>query len=189
MPSGHRFPAIAVGLALAAPAARATQMEHLDTRALVLGSDDILIGEVERVESRWDERRTKILTDVTLRVSRSLKDAAPERLTLTQLGDEVDDVRVTVHAAPVFTLGEEALVFVWRDARGRAQVNGLAQGKFDIGTDPNTGRRIVSRTVPGFAIRDARTLAPVRGRESASRIRLDDLVQEIERALEKEERH
>jgi hypothetical protein len=173
---------------LMASAAGATTLQHLDTRALTHGSHQIVVGTVERVESRWDERRTRIFTDVTLRVSRSLKGAPAERVTLTQLGGEVDGVRVTVHAAPVFVPGQETLVFVWRDRNGRAQVNGLAQGKFDITVGPG-GRRFVRRTTPGLEISDARTLGMVRGLSmEAAQVDLDGLIAEIGAAVAEERR-
>jgi hypothetical protein len=170
-----------LGLLFVCPA-EATQVLHLDTRALTLGSSDIVIGQVEAVTPRWNANRTKIVTDVTVRVSRSLK-GERERIVLTQLGGTLGDVRTTVPGCPAFTAGEEALFFVWRDARGRAQVNGLAQGKFDIRRDPGTDQRVVQRTAPGMAIRDTRLLARARPGEPAPPLPLADLVREIERTL------
>jgi hypothetical protein len=172
---------------LCAPGAHATQVVHLDTRALTLGSSDIVIGRVEAVTPRWNATRTKILTEVTVRVSRSLK-GGRERIVLTQLGGTLGDVRTTVPGCPAFAVGEEALLFVWRDARGRAQVNGLAQGKFDIRRDPATDERVVQRSAPGIAVRDARLLGLVRPGEPAPPLPLGDLVREIERTLAEQER-
>ena len=169
--------------ALCTPDARATQVLQLDTRALTLGSSDIVIGQVEAVTARWNATRTKIVTDVTLRVSESLK-GERQRIVLTQLGGTVGDVRYTVPGCAVFTPGEEALLFVWRDSQGRAQVNGLAQGKFEIRRDPASGERLVQHAVPGLAVRDARRLDLIRPGEPASSLRLADLVREIRRTLD-----
>ena len=166
--------------------AHATTMQHLETRDLVVGSSEVVIGEVEGTRSYWNPAHTRILTDVSVRVSRALKGDPGTRLTLTQLGGEVDGVRVTVHGAPAFRAGEEALVFVWRDSKGRAQVNGLAQGKFEITRDPATGEARVERGA-GFVTRDARTLATAaEGVSGAGPLRLAELVAEIERVLAKE---
>lgn len=162
--------------------AHATQVVQLDTRALTLGSSDIVIGEVESIASRWNEAHTKILTDVTVRVSTSIKGAG-DRIVLTQLGGTIGNLHTTVPGSPSFARGEEALVFAWRDARGRAQVNGFAQGKFEIRHDPRTGERWVQRAAQGMAVRDAHTLALVGPGESAPAIPLEDLVAEIRRAL------
>ena len=170
---------------LAPPAAHATTMRHLETRDLVVESSEVVIAEVEGTRSYWNTAHTRILTEVSLHVTRALKGAPGERVTLTQMGGEVDGVRVTVHGSPVFRAGEEALVFVWRDPRGRAQVNGLAQGKFTIRRDPLTGEKVLERS-PGFAPRDAKTLGVTTEGRTASPLSLASLVREIERVVAKE---
>jgi hypothetical protein len=172
---------LAAILATTSSHARATEMIHLDTRALVLGSNDIVVGQVERVEPHWNAAHTRIFTDVRVRVTQSLKGAS-DVITLTQLGGEVGNVRYTVPGCPAFAPGEEALLFVWRDARGVAQVNGLAQGKFDIRRDA-AGAATVQRSAPGLAVRDVRQLRLVPQGMKAPGIRLDDMVAEIRRVL------
>jgi len=168
-------------LALATPSS-ATTMRHLDTRGLTLGSSQIVVGTVENVQSRWSADHHKIFTDVSVRVSQSLKGVGSERLTLTQLGGELDGMRYSIPGGPLFRPGEEALLFVWRDPQGRAQVNGLAQGKFDITRDAKTGRATVQRSTPGFAIHDARSLSATQAVTTGS-VSLDDLEDEIRRTL------
>lgn len=172
-------------LALAlATAASATTMRRLETRDLTLGSSEIVVGTVESARSRWDANHRHIFTDVDVRVTRSLKGDGASRITLTQLGGEVGGVRYSIPGGPLFRPGEEALLFVWRDSRGRPQVNGLAQGKFDIERDSATGKATVQRHVPGFAVTDARRLAAAEGAAgNAPGIPLDDLVREIQRTL------
>ena len=170
-------------LALAAPAARATQMLHLDTETLVRGSADIVVGKVESLKPHWNAAHTKIFTDVSVRITESLKGGVGDRLTLTEIGGEVDGVRYSVSGCATFVPGEEALLFVWRDSAGRAQVNGLGQGKFDIRRDPETGTATVQRSVPGLAVRDARTLKLVPEEQAGPRIPLEDLVREIKQVL------
>jgi len=168
-------------LFIALPAS-ATTLQHVDTRELVRSSAEIVVGHVDDAHSYWNADHSKILTDVTIRVSRSIKGRAPDRLTLTQLGGEVGNVRYTIPGCPVFRPGEEALLFVWRDSNGRAQVNGLAQGKFDIHRDAS-GAAFVQRTVTGFAVRDARTLRPLVAGQPAPRISLEQMEREIRRAM------
>jgi hypothetical protein len=83
----------------------------------------------------------------------------------------------------VFTPGEDALLFVWRGPSGRAQVNGLSQGKFEIRTDAATGKRTVQRALPGLAVGDARSLRLVPEGERAPEIPLEDMTGEIRRVL------
>ena len=176
---------IAVGLASASPTG-ATTMRHLDTRALTLGSSDIVVGQVEAVRPRWSADHRKLFTDVDVRVSQSLKGATAERITLTQLGGELDGVKVSIPGGPLFKPGNEALLFVWRDAKGRPQVNGMAQGKFDIERDAATGTLMVQRNTPGFAVKDVKSLVGTQSAAAAPRLPLDDLVREIKSALSTE---
>jgi hypothetical protein len=153
----------------------------VDTRELSRSSDGIVVGRVEAVRCFWNPERTRIFTEVTIRVDQSVKGSSEPLLTLTQLGGTIDGARYTVPGAPQFHVGEETLVFVWRDAKGRPQVNGMAQGKFEIDRDAKGVRRI-QRTLPGFAVGDVRTLAPPRVGERTW-IPLHDMLREIDLAL------
>ena len=191
--STSRLPlAIAVAVlsaaSVAAPVANATQVMHLDTRGLTRESSDIVIGTVGVQQAHWNDAHTMIVTDVTIQVSQSLKGAATTELKLTQIGGEVDGMRYSVPGTPTFRTGEEVLVFAWRDRTGRPQVDGLAQGKFEIDRDPASGARVVQRAVPGLAIRDAKNLEAVPVGRRAPRLKLDALVREIQGALQEDGR-
>jgi len=169
---------------LAATPAGASQVVHLDTRGLTHESSDIVIGKVGDQHAHWNAAHTMIVTDVTIAVDQALKGGASGALTLTQVGGEVDGMRYSVDGSPSFKPGEEVLVFAWRDAQGRPQVDGLAQGKFEIRRDPATGMRTVQRSLPGLGVADARTLrAPGVMSPAAARVPLDDLVREIRAAM------
>ena len=143
--SGLALALVVAMLAGTAPKLHATEVVHMDTRALTLQSSDIVVGSVESVTPHWNERHTKIVTDVAVRVTQSLKGTNASTLTLTELGGTVGNMKYTVPGCPVFRNGEEALLFVWRDSNGRPQVNGLAQGKFEISRDAASGARISQR--------------------------------------------
>lgn len=176
------FAVLAAGAMCVTPSL-ATTMRHLDTRGLTLGSSEIVVGAVEATRTRWNADRSKIFTDVDLRVAESLKGSGTQLITLTQLGGEIDGIKYSIPGGPLFRKGEEALVFVWRDPKGVAQVNGLAQGKFDIMRDAKTGAATVQRSAPGFAIKDVRRLSSVQSGQPAPRIALDELKREIGRVL------
>jgi hypothetical protein len=176
------IPALALATTLlAAGAAVATTVVHMDTRALATRSADIVVGQVTETRSYWDDSKSRILTEVRLRVERRLKGEPAGELVLTQLGGELDGFRYEVPGSPAFARGEEALVFAWRDPSGRAQVNGLAQGKFEVRRDA-AGRATVNRALPGLAIANAKTLKAAGGPQ-AGPVALDDMVREIESAL------
>jgi len=180
---GSLSAAVAAWLAIAALPAWATTVRHVDTRGLVASSPEIVIGRVASVRASWNEGRTKIYTEVEIEVERPLKGEPGRRVKLVQLGGEVDGVRYTVPGCATFRAGEEALVFVWRDRGGRAQVNAMGQGKFEITRDAATGRATVQRGGAGLAIRDARSLGRVTEGRPAPRIGLEELVAEIERLV------
>ena len=75
---------------------------------------------------------------------------------------------------------------MWRDSKGQPQVNGLAQGKFDIERDATTGAMMVQRNTPGFAVKDLKSLAGTQSATASPRLKLDDLVSEIKSALASE---
>ena len=182
---------IAVSLAVLACLPRplsATTLMHLDTPALVRGSSGIVIGQVQDQRSYWNEERTAILTDVTVSVSDVLKGDAAGVVTLTQFGGEVGGFRYEIAGSPMFRPGEEVLLFLWRDSRGRTQVNGLGQGKFDISRDGATGERLLQRAAPGLTIRDARTLARSSPGDSSAHVPLRAMLREIHRTLEEDGR-
>ena len=172
-----------LGLAASAPRVAATTVARLDTRELVRESHEIVIGEVRGTRSYWDAPRRRMLTDVSVRVTQRLKGRGGDTVVLTQLGGELDGVRVSVPGAPSFVVGEEALVFVWRDGRGRAQVDALGQGKFDLRADPTTGEKLVSRPLPGLAIHDLTTLEAAPPDRAVPKLYLRDFVRVIERAV------
>jgi hypothetical protein len=176
-------------LALHAVPVPATTLRQVDTRELTLESQDIVIGQVQDTRAHWNDAHTKIVTDVIVSVNQSLKGNAAGLITLTQLGGEVDGVRYDVPGCPTFHKGESSLFFVWRDGAGRAQVNAMAQGKFDIRTDAATGARTVQRSVPGFAARDVKTLRPLAAGQVAPPLSLDALVREVQRTLAEQPAH
>jgi hypothetical protein len=161
----------------------ATTLLHQDTRALVRGSSDIVVGKVVSTRARLDEHGRHIVTDVAIEVTQSLK-GETQRLTLVQLGGELYGMRYDVPGSPRFVPGEEALVFAWRDRRGRAQVNGMAQGKFEIRRDAVTGERTIQRSLPGLAVGDLRTLRALRTGEAAPALPLRRMLGDIQRILE-----
>lgn len=171
---------VVASLALSAGPVTATTVRHVDTRGLVKSSREIVIGRVVDVRASWDAKRTKIFTEVELEVGRSLKGEPGRRLKLVQLGGEVDGVRYTVPGCATFRTGEEALVFVWRDRAGRAQVNALGQGKFEISREAAGGKAFVQRAQPGLAIADVKSLRRAPSGKPVPRIALEEFVAEIE---------
>ncbi len=182
MPHSRLIAALAFAALAACPAAHASQVIHLDTRALTRESSDIVIGTVGEQHAHWNAAHTMIVTDVTIRVSQALKGGGGD-LTLTQVGGEVDGLRYAVEGSASFRGGEDVLVFAWRDGAGRAQVDGLGQGKFEIRRDPVSGTRMVQRAALALAIGNAKTLRAAPLGAPARAVALDDMVREIQAAM------
>jgi hypothetical protein len=177
------LPAAALVLLLAAFPADASQAMQQTLRDLTLSSSDIVVGRVEGLRTHWDAAHAKIVTEVTVRVSQSLKGAARETVTLTQLGGDLDGFRYSVPGSPSFRDGQEALLFVWRDRQGRAQVNGLAQGKYDVRTDTATGRKTVQRELGGLGVRGASRPDAARTERPEPAQPLDDVLGQVRTIL------
>ena len=180
------FSALAL-LATACPA-HATQVIPMDTRELVHSSSDIVVATVQQVRSYWNAAHTRIQTDVTVHVGEALKGAGASNVTITQMGGEVDGLRLSIAGTPAFKPGEDALLFLWKDAKGRRLVNGLAQGKFDIERDPVSGEAFVRRSLDGLTLLRGKTGAHVTAEAQPSRTRLSDFKREIQQALREDGR-
>ena len=154
--------AIILGLTLVLAArepAPATVLVPMADDELVASSAFIVVGRVTDVES-VARRRGRIETRVTLAVEQAIKGRiAADTIVFTQPGGQVGDRGVFIHGAPEFTVGEDALVFLRRSARGRLQVNSLALGKYRIEEGAGGARR-ARRSVPTVDDRDLDDFVP-----------------------------
>lgn len=106
-------------------------LEELTSQA-----DSILIGKVEKIESRWNEEKTIIYTYVTISVkehTKALSGMAEVKEVIVRVrGGEVGDVGLRVSDTPQFREGEEVLLFLKRENMPLFSVTGLFQGKYSI---------------------------------------------------------
>ena len=183
--SSHRirvwspFAGFAIGvalLALGAAGSHATEVRPQTAQQLLESSQQVVVGRVVAQHSYWDAAHRRIFTDVKVLVSNTIKGAVADTLTLTQLGGEVDGARYGFEGAPAFKADDEALLFVWRDHKGRAQVNGLAQGKFTITRAAGSGQRVLDRPLPGLSLRAPTTSTSARRAAEPGHVLLDDAI-------------
>lgn len=127
-------------LLLTAPLLRATTVRPQNLADLVTHSDTIVIGTVEKVTDGFDDRRVPY-TEVTLRVSDTLRGPAGETLRFRQFGltaPRVIDGRrylgVSPDGWPTWTERERVMVFLGRPAKltGLRTTVGLGQGKMQV---------------------------------------------------------
>jgi len=148
-------PAVVALLALSAPAL-ATSSSPTTLGAMTKASTDIVRGTVVARESRWNDDRTLIVTDVVLEATEKLKGGAASRVTLEVVGGRVGDLVLDVVGGPSFTIGEDVVVFATRGANGRLRLPGLAQAKFTVETDADgkvwiRNQTSIDRLLPGEA--------------------------------------
>ncbi len=112
--------------------AGATTMLRADLPELAHSADSIVQGTVRRVESRWSGDGRRIVTDVEIQVSDTLKGQASGTVVVTQPGGRVGDIGQVVSGLASFTKGEEVVLFLERRGSKAFRVAGMAQGKYKV---------------------------------------------------------
>jgi hypothetical protein len=158
----RRWPAWLVASALCF-SAFATQIESRSLTQLGQEAELVVQGKVQNVRSFWNDAHTRILTEVQIEVSDSHKGSAQSELRVVQMGGVVDGVRMTVHGAAVWSLGQDVLLFLEPSLPGSYRLSGFTQGRFDLTRDVATGQWIARRSLLG---------AEVAGKQDASAVEL-----------------
>jgi hypothetical protein len=123
--------------------ATATQVEYLPVETLGSESPVVVRGEVTDVRAYWNDGRTRILTETTVRVDERYKGPSSREVRIVQMGGELDGVRMTVAGALEWMPGEDVVLFLEDSLPGRYRVAGFTQGKFGVQVDPRTGEEFV----------------------------------------------
>jgi hypothetical protein len=122
---------LAAALLIGLPAA-ATTMLRIELSELAQTADTVVHGTVRRLESRWSGDRTRIVTDVEIQVTETLKGQAGGTVLVVQPGGRVGDIGQVVHGLASFAEGEEVVVFLERRGKSAFRVTGMAQGKYQV---------------------------------------------------------
>ena len=129
-----------LALTLAAPVrAHASSARVLPFDDMVGLADEIVVGEVEKSEARWQGKL--IFTTVTVRVDESLKGQPGARIEITQPGGTAvhpvlkAPVRMDVAGESTLQAGERVVLFVERRRPTLRLIVGGAQGRFTIRED------------------------------------------------------
>jgi hypothetical protein len=140
-------------------------VQYLATAALILGSlagqrslaqartaslkemtetsHAIFTGTCVKKVSAWNEKRTKIFTQVSIRTGDLIKGNPGTEVLVTVPGGRVGNATYEVSDMPVFTEGEEVLLFLWKHPSGMNLVTGALQGKLTVVQDRATGKKVV----------------------------------------------
>ncbi len=154
--------------AVTVPAVHATVLVPAEFREVVQGSSLIAYGRVIDVQPRWVDDRSRVETVVTLEVVTWLKGGPNPTLAFRVPGGELGRYRNVTIGAPVFTRGDEAVLFLKSDGSSLPIVVGLNQGVFRVRREPGTGLRVVipsalmaSSDSPEVVRRGAATRRPI----------------------------
>jgi hypothetical protein len=112
--------------------ARATTVLQADLPELAQAADAVVHGTVRRMESRWSGDGRRIVTDVEIQVTESLKGQPGATVLVTQPGGHVGDVGQVVHGLATFKQGEEVVLFLERRGPRAFRVAGMTQGKYQV---------------------------------------------------------
>ena len=114
-------------------------------------ADSILIGEVKKIESQWNEEKTLIYTYVTISVKQHTKTLSGvgevQEIIVKVPGGEVGDIGLKVSDTPQFREGEEVFLFLRMEKLPLFSVAGLFQGKYTI-EEGRVKNRILGLEVP-----------------------------------------
>ncbi len=142
--TGSAAVAQAARFVVPANAAHGPAAEQLARKAEV-----IAIGTVAELRSGWNEKHSRIYTDVILSVNEYMKGIQTAKtITIRCPGGEVGDVGELYSGTASFRTAEEVMVFASKGTSENYHVVGGNQGKFSIATDKMTGAKVVEGGVP-----------------------------------------
>ena len=127
------------------PWAGATTLLRLDLDDLTTESAAVVYGRIVASRVEWNQSRTLIFTVYTVEPMEYLKGRLGPVFELYEPGGTLDGLQMSVAGVPAFSMGQEAVLFVWADPHGQHQVTGLEQGAFPVRADQQTGLKIVDR--------------------------------------------
>jgi hypothetical protein len=137
-------------IALIAAALHATTVIPMSIEDLTRASSDVIEGHAVRSWTTWNAQHTLIYTYTTFEVSKKLKGAGAQTMTVKQVGGSADGYTQKVSGVRQFQVGEDALLFLRPSvaADGSMVVVGLIQGNFRM-AQSTSGETIVSNGVVG----------------------------------------
>jgi hypothetical protein len=166
---------------LAAVAALAVQMSPLSIEQLAAHAKVVLHGQVRSKSCQRDEQG-RICTRVELTVTEAWKGTVPgDRFLIVLAGGVLGEQRVVLEGQPDYQPGEEVVVFLSLNPQGEGVTVGLAQGKFDVWRDTDSGQKLARNPFHGWAPVGARTHA--RGQVSTGLVSVEELKRRVQATL------
>lgn len=163
-------------LLVAVPAA-ATVLHAWSLEERIARADNVVAGKVVGVETRRTDDGM-IFTESTIAVTRTLYGPTRSSVVVSQLGGTIGEDTLSIAGTVLFTVGDEVMVIIKRDAAGREQLVGMSQGAFFV-----TGRT-ARQNIDVPLMRDGRLEAPP-GVQTLDVDRIRSAASEVRRTLER----
>ncbi len=123
---------------------RATTVEPPTFAALVNESDYIVRAVVKSVRSEWREKNghRNIFTLVEIEVLEVISGTPPQPLVLEMLGGRVGEDEMVVQGMPMFTVGQEDILFVRGNGRQFYPLTAAMHGRYPIHRKPGARAQV-----------------------------------------------
>lgn len=115
----------------------------LSLEELTRQADLIVEGRVQDIQTQASQNRSSIITLVVLPLKKQWKGSNVPTVTVKLSGGSAGEITQRVVGQPEFSLGEEVILFLKRQADGRYATVGGKQGKFTVKVDPLGGKEMV----------------------------------------------
>ena len=153
------------------------QVIKMSPKDLTKASSAVLYGRCSKIKCEWNERKDIIYTYVTIAPEEYIKGNPGSESVIAVPGGRVGNILYEVSEMPVFTEGEEVVVFISKGKTGRNLVTGGFQGKMRIEKDAKTGKRMVQGYYPEGKVDGETKGAGQSGKPE--KVALEDFVSEL----------
>src|SRR5258708_6547857 len=113
-------------------AAQAAIVPSVSLDELIDQSEAIVHGRVMQSWSAWDSAHKYIWTHHLMAVIDPVRGGGPGFVVVSEPGGELDGVGMRFSGALEYSVGEEAIVFLYRTPIGYLRATGSGQGKFTV---------------------------------------------------------
>lgn len=157
---------------LLAGVARATVVLRASVEDLADRCDRAVFGRVVETRTEEDPSNGALWTSHRVRLEESWFGEGPAEVVVSVPGGTLGRVTQEFHGGARLRRDSRVALFLWRDAGGRLQVLGEAQGAFEVERDAATGADVCTNSVEGLSLVDR---AGKRVESGATRLTLADL--------------
>jgi hypothetical protein len=125
---------------LASSSSAATLNNALSSSGMLAKATHVLVGTVEQVESRWDEKTSSIFTYVKVHVEERVKGTLHgDYVVIKHRGGEIENLGLRVSDEPSFLIGEKVKVFLRQEQSGEFTVIEGQKGKISLASPASSG--------------------------------------------------